>query len=109
MGESYVEEAVGADLLAISGLELGYCARMGEVDLRVIGSAEDRSNRPMPSSGQTGDFIFSTRARDLETVIVQSAGAKKATLAVAESCTGGFLAHRLTNVRAPPAFFWPVT
>ena len=45
MGESYVEEAVGADLLRIPGLELGYCARMGEVDLRVIGSAELWSRR----------------------------------------------------------------
>ena len=40
MGESYVEEAVGEQLLALPGLELGYCARMGEVDLRVIAPPE---------------------------------------------------------------------
>ncbi|HEX7194689.1 MAG TPA: molybdopterin-binding protein, partial [Chthoniobacterales bacterium] len=38
LGESYVEKMVGEKLLAIPGLELGYCARMGEVDLRVVGS-----------------------------------------------------------------------
>src|SRR6516162_10831963 len=38
IGESYVEKMVGERLLAIPGLEVGYCARMGEVDLRVIGS-----------------------------------------------------------------------
>src|SRR6516162_806722 len=38
IGESYVEKMVGEKLLAIPGLEVGYCARMGEVDLRVIGS-----------------------------------------------------------------------
>ena len=42
--------------------------------------------------------IFSTSSEDLETVIVRQLAEKKATLAVAESCTGGFLAHRLTNV-----------
>jgi nicotinamide-nucleotide amidase len=38
LGESQVERMVGERLLAIPGLELGYCARMGEVDVRVIGS-----------------------------------------------------------------------
>ena len=37
MGESLVEEAVGERLLEIAGIELGYCARPGEVDLRIIG------------------------------------------------------------------------
>jgi nicotinamide-nucleotide amidase len=37
LGESQVEKIVGNRLLAIPGLELGYCARMGEVDVRLIG------------------------------------------------------------------------
>src|SRR5213075_1700040 len=32
-GESLVEEAIGERVLAIPGIELGYCARPGEVDL----------------------------------------------------------------------------
>ncbi|HEX4665692.1 MAG TPA: competence/damage-inducible protein A [Chthoniobacterales bacterium] len=98
MGESYVEEAVGAELLALSDLELGYCARMGEVDLRVIGSIEiiERADRII--RGRLENFIFTTGRENLETVIVRQLAARKATLAVAESCTGGLLAHRLTNV-----------
>ena len=38
VGESVVEAAVGAQLLALPDLELGYCARPGEVDVRVLGS-----------------------------------------------------------------------
>ena len=38
LGESYVEDMVGKELESIPGLEIGYCARMGEVDLRIIGS-----------------------------------------------------------------------
>src|SRR5450432_996845 len=98
MGESYVEEAVGPQLLALSGLELGYCARMGEVDLRVIGSIEVLEKADFIVRSKLSAAIFSTSSENLETVIVRQLAEKKATLAVAESCTGGFLAHRLTNV-----------
>ena len=98
MGESYVEEAVGAQLLALHGLELGYCARMGEVDLRVIGSSEILERADLIVRASLSSAIFSTSSEDLETVIIRQLAARKATLAVAESCTGGFLAHRLTNV-----------
>ena len=98
MGESYVEEAVGRRLLAIAGLELGYCARMGEVDLRVIGSSTMLEEADAIVQARLAKFIFSTQRENLETVVVRQLAARKATLAVAESCTGGFLAHRLTNV-----------
>ncbi|HEY1582716.1 MAG TPA: competence/damage-inducible protein A [Chthoniobacterales bacterium] len=105
MGESYVEEAVGADLLALAGLELGYCARMGEVDLRVIGSAETLERADAIIRQRLAKFIFSTDRENLEAVIVRQLAAQNATLAVAESCTGGFLAHRLTNVPGASAVF----
>ncbi len=98
MGESYVEEAIGEELLAIRGLELGYCARMGEVDLRVIGSAVVLEQADAVVRAKLTTSILSTSGENLETVIVRQLSAKGATLAVAESCTGGFLAHRVTNV-----------
>ena len=49
--------------------------------------------------------IFSTSSENLETVIVRQLADRKATLAVAESCTGGFLAHRLTNVPGASVVF----
>ncbi|HKP93347.1 MAG TPA: nicotinamide-nucleotide amidohydrolase family protein, partial [Chthoniobacterales bacterium] len=98
MGESYVEEAVGPELLAISGLELGYCARMGEVDLRVIGSIETLAQADQIIRQRLENFIFTTERENLEMVVVRQLAAQKATLAVAESCTGGLLAHRLTDV-----------
>ena len=39
VGESLVEERIGEALLAL-GLELGYCARPSEVDVRLIGAAD---------------------------------------------------------------------
>jgi nicotinamide-nucleotide amidase len=105
MGESYVEEAVGEELLAISGLELGYCARMGEVDLRVIGSTWIVEQADAVVQRKLAASILSTSGENLETVIVRLLTAKSATLAIAESCTGGFLAHRITNVPGASAVF----
>ena len=98
MGESYVEEAVGARLLGITGLELGYCARMGEVELRLIGSSAVLAEADRIVRAKLEKFIFTTERENLEAVVLRQLAAAKATLAVAESCTGGFLAHRLTNV-----------
>src|SRR2546423_1130286 len=98
MGESLVEEAVGAQLLELPGLELGYCARPGEIDLRLIGdpSTLDRAERIVRE--KLGTAIFSTDGSDLEEAVVKLLTARKQTLAIAESCTGGYLAHRITNV-----------
>jgi competence/damage-inducible protein CinA-like protein len=98
MGESLVEEAVGAELLALPGLELGYCARPGEMDLRLIGrtSVLDQAERIVRE--KLGSAIFSADGSELEEAVVKLLAARKQTLAVAESCTGGYLAHRITNV-----------
>ena len=55
--------------------------------------------------GKLAVSIFSTSSESLESVIVRQLSAAQATLAVAESCTGGFLAHRLTNVPGASAVF----
>jgi competence/damage-inducible protein CinA-like protein len=98
LGESQVERIVGERLLAIPGLELGYCARMGEVDVRVIGSqpAVDVANELILR--ELGPYIVTTEQQELEDVVVGLLRANEATLAVAESCTGGLLANRITDV-----------
>src|SRR5438270_2040076 len=105
IGESLVEEAVGAELVALPGLELGYCARPGEMDLRLIGEASvlDRAERIVVE--KLGSAIFSTDGSDLEEVVVRLLIERKQTLAIAESCTGGYLAHRITNVPGASAVF----
>jgi nicotinamide-nucleotide amidase len=105
IGESLVEEAVGEQLLALPDLEVGYCARPGEMDVRLIGDATvlDQAERIMTE--KLGAAIFSTDGGSLEAVVVQLLTERRQTLALAESCTGGYLAHRITNVPGASAIF----
>ncbi len=104
MGESAVEELVGEALLAL-GLEVGYCARPGEVDLRVIGPQETLARGEEIVAAQLGAQLVSRDHRSLEKVVVDLLTARGETLATAESCTGGLLAHRVTNVPGASAVF----
>jgi nicotinamide-nucleotide amidase len=79
-------------------VELGYCARPGEVDLRVVGEAAAIERADAIIRKELGSSIFSTSDETLEEVIVELLTERKETIALAESCTGGLLAHRLTNV-----------
>ncbi len=98
LGESQVERIIGERLLTIPGLELGYCARMGEVDVRVIGSQLAVKAASQLIESELGDYIVTTEDKELEDIVVELLTMKKATLAIAESCTGGLLASRITDV-----------
>jgi nicotinamide-nucleotide amidase len=52
-----------------------------------------------------GENLFSTRGQTLEEVVAESLQRQTATIAVAESCTGGMLAARLTNVPGSSTYF----
>jgi nicotinamide-nucleotide amidase len=98
IGESTVEEAIGEKVLAVPGIELGYCARPGEVDVRIIGKSDAIVRAEAIIKTELGLSIFSVNDETLEEVLVKLLTGRKETLAVAESCTGGLLANRITNV-----------
>ena len=98
MGESIIEKKIGDLVLAIQGVELGYCARPGEVEVRVIGSATVVAQVEEIIREKLGNAIFSASDETLAAVLVRLLSEREQTLALAESCTGGFLADQITNV-----------
>ena len=98
MGESIIEKKIGAAVLAVPGIELGYCARPGEADVRIIGSAEAVSKAERIVREKLGDAIFSVGDETLAAVLVRLLSERKQNVAITESCTGGFLANEITNV-----------
>lgn len=107
LGEAQVAETLEEPLLATGIVELGYCVRPGEVIVRAIGapSALDACEGLVRSAFP--ERLFSVADELMEEVVVGRLRASSQTVAVAESCTGGLLAHRLTNVPgASMVFGW---
>jgi competence/damage-inducible protein CinA-like protein len=104
-GESLVEEAIGDRVLAVPGIELGYCARPGEVDVRIVGKAKAIEQADAIIKSTLGRSVFSVTDETLEQVVVKLLAQRNQTVAVAESCTGGLLANRITNVPGASAVF----
>lgn len=111
IGESMVEEKLlgPLKLLMDRGLDLGFCARTGQVDIRLSGSGPE-----MPAiiaeaedaiRGVIDKQIYGTDGETIGQVVVGQLIATGETLAVAESCTGGFLGHHITNVPGASAIF----
>ena len=98
LGESAVERMVGLDLTANPALEVGYCARPNEVDLRLIGRKADLDAVEPRVRAVLGEFLVPEFGGDLAGRVVERLGRLGKTLAVAESCTGGLLGGAVTGV-----------
>lgn len=104
IGESVVEERVAPGLapLVQAGLELGYCARPGQVDVRL--AARGVQGQELVSRGEAivrerlGRFLYGQGEEEIEATLIEALTRRRETLGLAESCTGGGIAHRLTNV-----------
>src|SRR5207248_3803472 len=83
----------------------GYCARPGEVDVRIVGKSKAIEQADAVIRSTLGSSIFSAADETLEQVIVKLLTQRNQTLAVAESCTGGLVANRVTNVHGDSVFF----
>ncbi len=105
IGESSFHEGIDAQLAEIDGLEVGYCARLGELDLRLIGSQEAIEQGRKIAEASFADFLVSEDGSSLEKVVVELLKQSRKTLATAESCTGGLIASRVTDVSGASAVF----
>jgi nicotinamide-nucleotide amidase len=105
IGESMVEARIGLRLSEIAGLEVGYCARPNEVDFRLIGERALLDELEPQVLVELHEFIVSSEGEDLEEVVVARLRERRLTVTTAESCTGGLLAHRITNVPGASEIF----
>ena len=111
LGESFVEERISGLLKPFveSGMDLGYCARNGEVDVRFVArgahAAATVAQAERLVRATLRSLVYGVDDDLLETVVVRKFTARRKTVALAESCTGGFISNRLTNVPGASAIF----
>lgn len=104
IGESVVEEKLESPLKGLieSGLEVGYCARPGQVDVRFVTSGPEAGALMIEAERvilrELGASIYGRDEDTIEAVVLRLLRERRLTLSVAESCTGGCIADRLTNV-----------
>lgn len=113
-----VGESVLADLIAgfedflPPHIKLAYLPSIGQVRLRLTGQGPDREalDRELDErAGQLrsllGDHCFGAGSNTLENTVGELLRSKNLLLGTAESCTGGFLAHRITSVPGSSDYF----
>ncbi len=98
IGESDFHQGIDAQLAAVVGLEYGYCAHIGEVDLRLIGTEAALAAGRKIAMEHFEQYLISDDESSLEKTVVRMLAERGMTFATAESCTGGLIANRITNV-----------
>ncbi|MBI2844148.1 MAG: competence/damage-inducible protein A [Armatimonadetes bacterium] len=111
LGESAVEERV-RDLIGTRNPTVAPLAHLGEIHLRITAKAEDaatadRMIREVESKlrDRLGDYVFGADEDTIEQVILERLVDLRLTVSFAESCTGGLLSHRITNISGSSAAF----
>lgn len=110
--ESSIDEAMSGLDLDLPGITIGFYPRFPEIHVVVTSVHRDRHAVKenlelvtMRISERLKGHIFACDYETMEGVVARYLTGAQKTLAVAESCTGGLIADRLTNVPGSSNFF----
>jgi nicotinamide-nucleotide amidase len=110
--ESALDSRIAPIYTAYKNPETTILAKPGQVEVRLTARARnaEEADRLLRDLGdkidrELNDYIFARSEQSLEEVVGMFLAQKNATIAVAESCTGGLVAERLTNVPGSSAYF----
>lgn len=98
IGESDLQDLVDTSLHQVQGLEVAYCARIGEVDVRLVGNETALKQGEARLLTLAGTYVLRPLGATLERAVVSHLAAQGLKAAAAESCTGGLIAKRITDV-----------
>lgn len=112
MGESSVEDKLHDLMVNLTNPTLAPYAKEGEVMLRVTAlastdEAADAMMRPVLETVQEaiGSYIYGIDAGTLEETVFHLLRERGLTLSAAESCTGGLIAKRITDIPGASSVF----
>lgn len=103
--ESRIQEMLKGRLPELPAVAVGFYPSFPEVSLKITATGSDeqlieQELELFQAAIQAciGQYIYSENNELLEEVVGRLLAGRGATLAVAESCTGGLITHRLTNI-----------
>jgi len=112
MGESACDARVAPIYKRFADVDTTVLAGPGEIQLHLkthapaVAIAEARLDELVEKlEAELGDNVFSDNGDSLEQIVSYFLQMRSATLAVAESCTGGLVAERLTSVSGSSRYF----
>jgi len=112
MGESLVDSRVAPIYKRYTDVQTTILAGAGDVQFNLFtraASMEEAQQRVDELAGEIEDeledAVYSSRGESLEQIAGYFLGMRGATLAVAESCTGGLLAERVTSISGSSRYF----
>ena len=112
ISESKVDQAIGDYFREMRNPTIGILAHAGEIHVRLTCKGEDPAEITRMLDAlegkvrqRLGALVFGRDEEKLEALVGQLLRARGATLAVAESCTGGLIASRLTDVAGSSDYF----
>jgi len=113
IGESFLSDMIEKwELNLPENIKLAYLPAAGLLRLRLTatGSDEQALKRTVDAEikklGEiAGEYIYGYDDDSLEKIVGRLLTEKKATLSTAESCTGGYIAHRITTVPGSSNYF----
>jgi nicotinamide-nucleotide amidase len=112
MGESDVDQRIAPIYTRHSDVQTTILAAPGEIQIHLrawtadIPAAESVLQQIQESIVLAlGEAVFTTAGESMEEVVARDLTMRQATIATAESCTGGLLAERLTRISGSSAYF----
>ncbi|MET0625468.1 MAG: competence/damage-inducible protein A [Pyrinomonadaceae bacterium] len=112
LGESAVDERISPVYTQYKNPQTTILFNNSEIEIHLTAQAKSEAEAELLLDGlagqieeRLGDSIFAFRGEKMEEVVGLRLAVAGFTLATAESCTGGLIAHRLTEVPGSSSYF----
>jgi nicotinamide-nucleotide amidase len=112
MGESDVDQRIAPIYTRHGDVTTTILAAPGEIQIHLRTWSKDAlaAERQLQGIQESivfalGEAVFTTAGESMEEVVARELTMRQATIATAESCTGGLLAERLTRISGSSAYF----
>jgi nicotinamide-nucleotide amidase len=113
IGESWLADLISDWESALpSSIRLAYLPSLGHVKLRLTGFGNSKNELEKAIDEQIDavmplieKYVYGFNAETLESAIAKLLKAEKKTIALAESCSGGYVSHLITSVPGSSAYY----